>query len=223
MVKRSHANQDWTEAEIDEVLAEYRPVTIPVSISVEGKQRVVGFEEAEKILMAAKTISLEPCWCRLKIKGCESPVDVCITVDAEAETAVAERHGRFVSPKEAMDALKRSHEAGLVHLAYDTPGRGMRAVCSCCACCCHTLAAITRFGYDPAIVGHSDVIASYEESTCDQCELCVTSCHFRAWSLNRERVVHDPARCAGCGLCASVCPTASIKMVKRDCAGPASL
>lgn len=215
MAKRSYANQDWTEAEIDEVLAEYRPVTIPVSISVEGGQRILSFAEVEKILRAAWTISLEPCWCRLKIKGCDAPVDVCVCVDEEAEVARDTRGGWEASLEEAMDALKLSHEAGLVHLAYDTPGKGMRSICSCCACCCHTLAAITRFGYDPAIVGHSDVIASYDESTCDQCGLCVTRCHFKAWAEIDGKVVHDAAKCAGCGVCASFCSTGSIEMVKR--------
>lgn len=216
MVERSYAGHDWTKAEIDEVLAEYRPVTVPVSISIDGKQRILNFDEVERILRAARIITLEPCWCRLKIKGCDGPIDVCICVDEEAELAITKRQGRKVTLEEAMEALKLSHEAGLVHIAYDMPTKGvMRSICSCCSCCCHSLAAITRFGYDPAIVGHSDVIAEYDESTCDQCGLCVTRCHFKAWSEVDGKVDHNPSKCAGCGVCASFCPTGSIKMVRR--------
>ena len=89
MLDRACENKDWTRTEIDDVLAEYKPVTVPVSISVEGKQKVLGFHELEKILKKAKLISLEPCWCRLKIEGCKGPIDVCVCVDKEAELAIA--------------------------------------------------------------------------------------------------------------------------------------
>ncbi len=215
MAERGYENKDWTRAQIDEVLAEYIPVTVPVSISVKGKQKVLGFNEMEKILKKAKLISLEPCWCRLKIKGCDGPIDVCVCVDKEAELAISKREGRKATYEEAMNALRRSHKAGFVHLAYETPGHEMRSICSCCACCCHTMAAITRFGYDPAIVGHADVIAVYSSENCNQCGLCVKRCHFKAWTTDGDKVLHNPDKCAGCGVCVSSCPTGSITLNKR--------
>ncbi len=215
MPERGYENKDWTRAEIDDVLAEYIPVTVPVSISVRGKQKVLGFNELEKILKKAKLISLEPCWCRLKIKGCDGPIDVCVCVDKEAELAISKREGRKATYEEAMNALRRSHKAGFVHLAYETPGHEMRSICSCCACCCHTMAAITRFGYDPAIVGHADVIAAYSSENCNQCGLCVKRCHFKAWTTDGDKVMHNPDKCAGCGVCVSSCPTGSIILNKR--------
>jgi Pyruvate/2-oxoacid:ferredoxin oxidoreductase delta subunit len=216
MAERGYENEDWTRAQIDEVLAEYIPVTVPVSISVKGKQKVLGFNELEKILKKAKLISLEPCWCRLKIKGCDGPIDVCVCVDKEAELAISKREGRKATYEEAMNALRRSHKAGFVHLAYETTGHEMRSICSCCACCCHTMAAITRFGYDPAIVGHADVIAVYSSENCNQCGICVKRCHFKAWTTDEDKVLHNPDKCAGCGVCVSSCPTGSITLNKRD-------
>jgi len=206
---------EWTEAEIDEILDEYRPITIPVSISVEGKQKVLGFSEVKKILKEAELISLEPCWCRLKLKNCDAPVDVCVCVDKEAELAMSERGGWEATLEEAMDALRKSHKAGLVHLAYELEGGEMRSICSCCACCCHTLAAITRFGYDGGVVEHSDVIAAHDPTKCNDCQLCVKKCHFDAWGVVGEKVHHYSLRCSGCGVCASFCPQGAIKMVKR--------
>ena len=216
MLDRACENKDWTRTEINDILAEYKPMTVPVSISVEGKQKVLGFHELEKILKKAKLISLEPCWCRLKIEGCKGPIDVCVCVDKEAELAIAKREGWKATFKEAMDALRKTHKAGLVHLAYDTPGHEMRSICSCCACCCHTMAAITRFGYNPAIIGHADVIAVYSSKECDQCGLCVKRCHFKAWTIDGDKVQHNPAKCAGCGVCVSFCPTGSIRLNKRS-------
>jgi len=205
---------EWTTKEIDEILDSYKPITIPVSISVKGKQKVLGFSEAEKILRKAKLISLEPCWCRLKLKNCDGPIDVCICVDEEAELAISKRDGWKASLDEAMAALKKSHKAGLVHIAYEFENQEMRSICSCCACCCHTLAAITRFGYGD-VVGRADVIAVHDPSKCNNCKICVSKCHFDAWDLVGEKVHHYSLKCAGCGVCASFCPTGSIRLVKR--------
>ena len=116
--KASSRKVEWTDAEIDGILDEVKPVTVPVSITVKGRQKILSFKECESLLRKARKISLEPCWCRLKIKGCTSPIDICVSMNREAELAVSERQGRQVSLDEAMEALKRGHRAGLVHLAY---------------------------------------------------------------------------------------------------------
>lgn len=208
--------KDWSAEEIDEILEELKPVTIPVSITVEGKQRVLSLREAERILESADLISLERCSCRERIKGCDAPLDVCVCIDGQAEEAIAERGAWKTTYDTAMDALRRSHEAGLVHLTFETRARGkIEIICSCCACCCQTLAAITRLGYNRDIVGHSDVIAETDRSLCNDCGLCVERCHFKAWSESESAVVLDQGRCSGCGVCASFCPNGAIRLVSR--------
>jgi len=214
MPRERMIKNDWTTDEIDAVLEQYKPITVPVSISIKGKQKVLSFSEAEKILKKARLISIEPCWCRLKLKNCNGPIDVCICVDKEAELAITQRDGWKATLKEAMSALEKTHKAGLVHLAYEMEGHEMRSICSCCACCCHTLAAITRFGYGE-VVARSDVIAVHSPSKCTNCKICVNKCHFDAWNLVGGKVHHYSLKCAGCGVCASFCPTSSIKMTKR--------
>lgn len=209
--------KDWTKAEIDEILDEFRPVTVPVNISIEGRQKVLSLNEAERILRAASLISLERCACREKIKGCDGPLDVCVCMDGEAEEAMRERGAWRTTLGDAMNALTRAHEAGLVHLAYETKTtKKIDIICSCCACCCQTLAAITRFGYSRDLIGHSDVIAVRNPELCDGCGVCVERCHFGAWSATGDSVAHDPDMCAGCGVCASFCPQGAIALVGRE-------
>ncbi len=214
MARERTIRNEWTTEEIDDVLAVYTPITIPVSVSIEGGQKVLSLKEAERILKRAKLISLEPCWCRLKLKNCDGPIDVCICVDREAELAIKERQGRKVTLEEAMTALRRTHKAGLVHLAYEMKGHEMRSICSCCACCCHTMAAITRFGYQ-GVVKFSDKVARHDPALCTDCMVCVGKCHFDAWGVVGGKVHHYPLKCAGCGVCVAFCPKGAIKLNAR--------
>lgn len=213
MNKHKVIRNDWTTDEIDEILADYKAVTIPVSISFEGRQRVLNFDEAEKILKKASVISVEPCQCRIKLKNCDAPTDVCLMVDGSAKKSF-ERGARRVSVPEALRILKKSHEAGLVHMAYEMKDHQLEALCSCCSCCCHTLSALTRFGYE-GVVGCSDMIAEHDRSSCDDCGVCADRCQFGAWGFVGDEIRFYPPRCAGCGVCASSCPTRSIQLVRR--------
>jgi len=210
-------DQDWTTSEINEMLDDYRPVTIPVNISVEGRQKVLSLDEARAILKAAALISLERCSCREKIGGCDAPLDVCVCTDEEAEEALAEREAWKTTLDAAMDALHRGHRAGLVHLAFEAKANGkIQIICSCCACCCSTMAAITRFGYNRDLIGHSDVIAVHDADLCTGCGLCAERCHFKAWTADGDWVTLNQERCSGCGVCVSFCPEGAIRLVKRQ-------
>ena len=46
--------REWTTKDIDEILDDLRPITIPVNVSVEGRQKVMGFEESERLLRKAR-------------------------------------------------------------------------------------------------------------------------------------------------------------------------
>lgn len=204
---------DWTTDEIDEIIADYKAVTIPVSISFEGRQRVLNLKEAEKILRKARVISVGQCECRVKLKNCDAPTDVCLMVDHSAEKSIQEG-ARRISVPEAIEILKKSHQAGLVHMAYEMKDHQLEALCSCCSCCCHTMSAMTRFGYE-GVVGCSGLIAEHDRSSCDDCGICAERCQFGAWGFVNDEIRFYPPRCAGCGICASSCPTHSIKLVKR--------
>jgi len=143
MTRERAIRNEWTTDEIDEMLDQMKPITLPVNITVKGRQKVLDISEAKKILEKATLISLEDCMCRLKLKNCDAPLDICICMDDEAKIAISDRGGRKTTLGSAMEALRRGQEAGLVQIAYEVEGREMQAICSCCACCCHSLAAIT--------------------------------------------------------------------------------
>jgi ferredoxin len=197
-------------------VAKMTPVTVPVNIVIHGQQTVLDLSSVENILRNAEIITLEDCACRAKWHKCDKPLDVCLSLNGEARDAM-KRGARRISLAHALVVLKRSHEAGLVHLAFTYTSKGKdkpEVICSCCSCCCHSLSALVRFGIPDHVVA-SEYVASNNPETCENCGTCVERCQFHARQLVEERLVFNQAKCFGCGLCVTTCPTRSITLVKR--------
>jgi ferredoxin len=207
---------DWTREELlRDYVSQMTPVTVPVNISIQGHQTILDLSSVENILRNAEIITVEECDCRAKWHRCDSPLDVCLSLGDEAREAM-KRGARRISLAQALVVLKRSHQAGLVHMAYTFKDKEKpEVICSCCSCCCHSLSALVRFGIPDHVVA-SEYIASNNDETCDNCGTCVQRCQFRARQLIDDKLVFDPAKCFGCGLCVSACPTKSITLIKRN-------
>jgi len=192
------------------------PVTVPVNISIQGQQTILDLTSIEGILRNAEIITLEDCGCRAKWHKCNAPLDVCLSLDGEAREAM-KRGAKRISLAQALVVLKRSHQAGLVHMAYTFKGKEKpEVICSCCSCCCHSLSALVRFGIPHHVVA-SEYIAHQNYDTCDNCGTCVQRCQFHARQLNSDnKLVFNPNKCFGCGLCVSACPTKSITLTERE-------
>jgi Pyruvate/2-oxoacid:ferredoxin oxidoreductase delta subunit len=149
------------------------------------------------------------------VQTCDYPLEVCLSLDSDAETMISKEIGRRVSVEEALTALKKSHDAGLVHISYTNKGEAdPLIICSCCACCCHSLAGLMRFDL-PEMIIESNKIAVQDEDACIDCGTCVDRCHFQARSLDNDSLKFDRFKCFGCGVCVSTCPVEAISMVKR--------
>ena len=171
--------------------------------------------EMEALLRGARVVALGPCECREKHGNCNAPLEVCISLNEWAEETIARGRARAVTLEEALEALRLSHEAGLVHLAYRQRDKDVSLVCSCCSCCCFFLTALKRFDYHDALI-ESAYVASYDPTYCSSCGTCIERCPFDAWTETSEKqICFDPSRCFGCGLCVSTCPTGAISFVER--------
>lgn len=210
------SKKDWTREELVDFLKDMTAVTVPVNIRIEGKQKIIDLTMAEELMKKAKIISLGNCGCRDKMKHCDSPLDVCISLDKEAEDLIKKGRAKPVSILKAMDALKRSHEAGLVHLAFTNKGDAQPfIICSCCSCCCQALSGLLRFNI-PDAVFMSDHVTVQNTENCTNCGTCAERCRFHARRMINEQLVFDPEKCFGCGLCVTTCPSEAISFVKRS-------
>ena len=209
---------DWSTEELEEIYSDIsQAVAVPVDIEVEAEHRVLDLGRMEEVLRGAETIVLQDCGCKVERGNCDAPRDVCLSIDeaADYEGDSARYHPRKINLDEALDALRRSHEAGLVHLAYtmkgdDTP----KIICSCCPCCCHTLAGLLRFGLAPHVL-KSDQVSETDVGACAACGVCEGRCPFGARRISDRELLFDDEQCFGCGLCVSTCRTGAIRLVEK--------
>ena len=212
---------DWTEEQLRKanenegqwVIAK----TIPVNLEIKADHMVLNLEKAIEYLDRAHTIATLGCVCRTKHHNCDAPIDVCITLNNVAEGALSRktRNARRITRDEAVEVLRRSHEAGLVHMAYSVNGEPrVNAICSCCSCCCAVLSSVLRFGLFPKILT-SETISVTDMSKCTGCGICVKRCQFGAREMVGGSLIINPKLCMGCGLCVTKCPTTAIRLVAK--------
>jgi len=204
----------WEEEDLKAMLDKYDAITIPVNISFEGNQQVLDMEQVKYLLTRATLISVRDCYCRETLKNCDKPLRACLSLNAAAISGIEEGEAEEISFQEAIQILEKSHEAGLVHLAYNIKDEECDIICSCCSCCCHHLSALTRFGYHDAVI-KSDFISQCDQSLCSDCGVCVERCQFMARDQDENGVHFKQENCFGCGLCVSSCPTGALSLVRR--------
>lgn len=192
-------------------------VTIPVNVEIKTNHRVLDLSEVESYLRRARNIGLQDCGCRVEKGNCDAPRNVCISIDQPDDYfgKNARYRARKSTLKEALEALRKSHEAGLVHMAYTMKGDDrVSLICSCCPCCCSTLGGLLRFGIATKVLT-SKFVTEENYEKCLRCGRCADRCVFGARRFEAGELVIDSSRCFGCGLCVSTCPAGAITLKHR--------
>ncbi len=181
---------------------------IPVNESIEPQSKILAYDDAVKIVENAKTLSVTNCSCRVISGNCEKPLEVCMQVDRAAEYNIERGTGRAITPKEAVEILKKCREEGLVHVVDNRQTVG-HVICNCCDDCCLNWAIMQG---PKKWVAPSRFAAFVDNDLCSGCETCIDRCFFEALSMQDELAAVDPDRCLGCGVCTDVCPTEALKL-----------
>ncbi|MBN2027033.1 MAG: 4Fe-4S binding protein [Actinobacteria bacterium] len=192
-----------------------KPLTrvVPVNQPVEARQSVLAFEDVEQMLRDAGRLAVANCTCRLVDGKCGKPLEVCLQLGKAADYTIDRGSGREIDYAEAIEIIRLSEEAGLVHVAMNK-AYGSHIICNCCEDCC------VAFGLpiDPTkIVDPSRFKAVVDEDVCSGCGECVERCFFSAIALverdGEEVSTIDAEKCMGCGLCQVTCPEDAISLV----------
>ena len=173
----------------------------------QGDYTYVLLDEAEAIVAAQEHIYLWPCDCRSIVGKCRKPMDVCLRFENDRGL------GWEISKERAVEVLRRTDRAGLVHTAgfAGDPAAG-GGICNCCTDCCYPHLATAR-------LGTSDVwpvrrhVARIDMDLCKKCGRCGLRCPFDAIDCRHDgRPEFDPTLCRGCGLCATGCSAGAIQL-----------
>ena len=154
-------------------------------------------------------IVLLDCPCRMARKDPCLPLDVCLIIGEPFAGFVAEHHARrsrWITQEEALEVLRAEHERGHVHHAFfkDAMLGRFYAICNCCSCCCGAMQA-TRSGVP--MLASSGYVARLAPELCAGCATCEGYCQFGAITFSDGKSAVDDAKCMGCGVCVSHCPS----------------
>lgn len=187
---------------------------IPVGASLDaGKAQILTYENMIDIVNGAKKIAVTKCTCRLTMRKCENPIEVCLQINNGAEYTIERGSGREITTEEAHRIIRECAEAGLIHVTMNKSGIG-HFICNCCGCCCEAFTLLISDGV--ALCDPSRFRPELAPDLCTGCGLCEERCYFKAISLSgdeRPTVTFD--RCMGCGQCAIGCPAGAITMVEE--------
>jgi len=189
---------------------------IPVGETIQNSMEIHPYENIAELVDTAQSWAVFDCICRkqkeLIGEPCGHPIDVCMALSTRP--GAFENHPVFnsVTHEEAVAALKRASDAGLVHSVSNTQ-QNIHYVCNCCTCSCGILRGIAKLGVNN-VVARSAYVCTVDEELCTACENCVDYCQFGALSMGATVMV-DPVHCMGCGVCVPTCPSDALSLVRR--------
>ena len=198
---------------------------LPAMASIEPEQHAVfPFEMMEEVIQKVSVIALAHCPCRsiarlVGKKKCDHPLENCIKYDELAEYLIEKGIGKEISKKEALDVIRKSEEAGLVHLV-DNAREGIKHTCNCCGCCCWSVGTIRRKKIPRDVLMATYFLRETDREKCTGCGQCVDICPVNVIKMEGDFPVVDKEWCIGCGVCAVPCPSSAVKLVRKSDAIP---
>lgn len=190
--------------------------TVPVGESIPHRREVMPYEQAETLLQGHEKFRVSPCICREKErllgKGCDKPLETCLTFGSAADYYDRMGVGRSIDREEALAILQQADEAGLVLQPGNTKRAGF--ICCCCGDCCGVLRIAKRHPR-PATILVSPFFAEVDVELCSACGDCELRCQMEAIALENGHAAVDLDRCIGCGLCVTTCPEEAVTLVRK--------
>lgn len=209
----------YRQAFAREVLKESPPihVVVPVEKSIPVEVQVFPYEQASVLLGKAKSFGVRRCICRVQKalvgEPCKFPVENCLVFSPVEGAFKGDSEVRTITRENALQLLKESGEAGLIHSSANIQ-EGRSYICNCCACCCGIMRGLSQFGIENSIA-KSSFHAKVDHEMCNGCGVCADRCQFGAPMVLNGTTQLDIKRCVGCGVCVVTCPTGALTLAKK--------
>lgn len=190
--------------------------TIPVGRSIDAGLKILPHESAAFLLERKDSFVVTPCICRkeqqMQGKGCDRPLEACISFGAADSYYIETGAGRRASRDEVLDILRQADKNGLVLQASN--GKDISWICCCCGCCCGVLRNLKRYPR-PADLVSAPFTARLDPDQCNGCGVCTSRCQTDAIAIIDDQARLDAGQCIGCGLCVSTCATGALTLQRK--------
>jgi len=193
---------------------------IPVAKAIEPDvQAVFPVQLMEQVIANARRIAVAHCPCRVSYRlvgrGCEHPTEVCMKFDELADYVIDRGLARELTKEEALDVIRITEEAGLVHFVDNAEGE-IKHNCNCCGCACWNVGNIRRRKIPRDLIMATYFMRETDSDECTGCGECATICPVDAVQMSDDVPLIDREWCIGCGVCATVCPSNAAVLKVRD-------
>jgi ferredoxin len=192
--------------------------------------QVVPIEDVEHIFSFVNSVVRLPCVCRQATTGSEQrycygvsmvPQDesqfgqILRSIDADYLTGPQTSGLEALSKEVALTNLRELEKKGLCHTVWTFITPFIGGVCNCDRSDCMAMRATVTLNFP--VMFRAEYVAGVNPELCNGCRQCMRVCQFGAmgFSAAHEKVIIDPRRCYGCGICRASCTKDAIVLNER--------
>jgi ferredoxin len=191
--------------------------------------QVVPIEDLEKILGFVNSVIRLPCICRQVTVGSEQRYCYGVSMAPPGESRIGEIIHSMgaeyltgpdtsgledVSKEEALSQMRELEKTGQCHTVWTFLTPFIAGICNCDQDC---MSIKSTVNHQVPVMFRSEYVAEVNVDLCSGCRKCMQVCQYGAmgYSLAHKKVVIDPRRCYGCGICRASCAKDAITLNDR--------
>jgi len=211
-----------------------RAVVTPVLVNRQKRVhfgQVIPIEEIERIFGFVNSVVRLPCICRQATVGTEQRYcygvsmvpqgesqfgQIIRAIDAGYLTGPDTSGLETLSKEEALNNFRELEKKSLCHTIWTFITPFIGGICNCDRSDC--VAMRTTVTMDFPVMFRAEYVAEVNPDLCNGCRQCMRVCQFGAmgYGIAHEKVVIDPRRCYGCGICRASCTKNAIALNDRS-------
>lgn len=202
---------------------------------ISGRQKKIHFgqvlpmEDIERIFGFVSSVIRTACLCRQENLGTEQRYCYGISmapqggefrkiieeIDASYLTGPDTAGLETLTREEALDSFRQHEKEGLCHSVWTFMAPFIGGICNCDRSDCYAMRATVTYGIP--VMFRAEYVAEVNPELCNGCRQCMRVCQFGAmgYSAANKKVMIDPRRCYGCGICRASCTKDAITLNDR--------